>query len=327
MKIDRRGFLKATACSGVVAAAACVRVRHAPSRPKALDVAYSLDTKGTLRLFVPGMKESVRVFHASDTHLALHDSRDDAYAGNYARMAKWPGSTKAFSDTLAKAAAAKADLIALTGDIISFPTLANVEFVSRELEKSGLDWMYTAGNHDWHFEGVPGSDREQRAEWAPKRLAPLYRGANPLMSSKVVKGVRFVAIDDSIYHISEEQLAFWRAEAAKGEPVVLMMHIPIWAEGFGIYTCAGPSWGAATDKIWEIERREKWAERQSRESFALREDVLRTPNLVAVLTGHIHRGLNACVRGKHLFSIPQNNKGFHWDITIGPAKEDEELKS
>ena len=65
-----------------------------------------------------------------------------------------------------------------------------------------------------------------------------------------------------------------------------------------------------------VERREKWAERQSPESFALREDVLSTPNLVAVFTGHIHRGLVASERGKPLFSVPCSNKGFFWDVRI-----------
>lgn len=314
MATDRRGFLKVAACAGVGAFAGC---RLTPNRTGG--VSFSLDTKGKLSLFVPGLRESARVFWTSDNHLALHDKRDDAYAGNYARMAKGPGSPEAFSEILAKARAAKADLLALTGDVISFPTIANVEFVSGELKKSGLDWMYTAGNHDWHFEGVPGSDAEQRAEWIPKRLSPLYpSGEEPLAYSKVVKGVRFIAIDNSIYHISEAQLAFWRAEAAKGNPIVLLMHIPLWTEGFGPHTCGCPKWGAAVDGIWQIERREKWAERQSAETFAFREEVLSSPNLVAVLTGHLHRMLCASVRGKHLFTIPKCSKGLYWDISIGP---------
>ena len=314
MTTDRRGFLKTAACSGIGIFAGC---GLAPKRTG--DVSFSLDAKGKLSLFVPGLMESSRVFWASDNHLALYDKRDDTYKGNYARMAKGPGSTEAFSKMLAKACAAKADLLALTGDIISFPTFANVEFVSGELKKSGLDWIYTSGNHDWHFEGVPGSDAEQRAEWIPKRLTPLYPSdVEPLAYSMVVKGVRFVAIDNSIYHISEAQLAFWRAEAAKGDPIVLLLHIPLWTEGFGYHTCGCPKWGAAVDDIWQIERREKWEEGQSAETFAFREEVLSAPSLVAVLSGHLHRMLCASVRGKHLFTIPKCNNGLYWDISIGP---------
>lgn len=269
-------------------------------------------------MIVPELKECVRVCFASDTHLALHDERDDAYAGNYARMAQCGGDPAAFSKMLSTASAEKADLVALTGDTVSFPTLANVEFVAGELGKCGLDWIYTAGNHDWHFEGDSGSDAEQRARWIERRLLPLYPGkVDPLMYSKVVKGVRFVAIDNSIYHITEAQLAFWRSEAAKGDPTVLLMHIPLWTEGLDtIFTCGNPKWGAATDPYWQIERRERWAERQCDATFAFRDEVLSTPNLVAVLTGHEHRHLCSCSCGKHLFAIPANFKGYHWDVCI-----------
>ncbi|MBR1836911.1 MAG: metallophosphoesterase [Kiritimatiellae bacterium] len=281
---------------------------------------FFLDSKkGRLRLSVPGLKEEVRVCFAGDTHLGLHDARDDANAENYARMARGGGNPKAFSATLEKAKSDNADLLALAGDIVSFPTLANVEFVSGELKKSGLDWMYTAGNHDWHFEGDAGSDVEQRAEWTKKRLKPFYPpGVDHLAYSKVVKGVRFVAIDNSIYHVSARQLEFRRAEAAKGDPVVLMMHVPFWVDGMDIETCGNPAWGAATDRYWQTERREKWAERQSAESFALREEVLSTPNLVAVLTGHLHAGRQAVERDKFLLTVPWNHDGYCWDIRLVP---------
>jgi len=278
---------------------------------------YALDPNRRLRITVPGLGGEVRVFWASDTHLGLHDDRDDAYVGNYARMAQWPGSKDGFSAFLDKAKAGNADLVALTGDIISFPTLANVEFAASALENCGVDWIYTAGNHDWHFEGDEGSDAEQRSSWTKKRLMRMYpSGADPLMYSKVVKGVRFVAIDNSIYHITEAQLEFWRHEVAKGDPVVLLMHIPLWVDGFDIDTCGNPAWGAAADKYWQVERRRKWAERQSPETFALRREVLSAPNLVAVFTGHIHRGLTASEQGKFLFTIPYNAKGFYRDVRI-----------
>ena len=228
--------------------------------------------------------------------------------------------TPELDEMLAKAKSAQADLVVLTGDIISFPTLANVEFAAEELRKSGLDWIYTAGNHDWHFEGVPGSDAAQREEWIPKRLMPLYGAdVDPLAYSKVVKGIRFVAIDNSIYHVTERQLAFWRSEIAKGDPTVLLMHIPLWMDGFEICTCGNPNWGAAADRIWEIERREKWAERQSAESFALRSDVLEAPNLIAVLTGHLHRWMSASHNGRLMFSAPHGKDGFACDIRIASA--------
>ena len=262
-----------------------------------------------MRLTVPALAHDLRLFVIGDTHFAFHDARDAAYADFYKRMAQWPAPREPFEKMLAKARAERPDLLLLVGDNLSFPTLANIDYLAAQLSASGLDWYYVAGNHDWHFEGVPGSDEAQRAEWAPKRLAPLYRGRDPFMSSRVVKGVRFVAIDNSIYHVSEAQLAFWKAEAAKGDPTVLFMHIPLWLPGWGLFTCGNPDWGAARDPYATIERRETWAPRQSPSTFAFRDAVLGTPNLVGVFTVGTERG-------KFLFSVPSNRNGAFLDVTL-----------
>lgn len=309
MELSRRSFLGAT---GFTAAGSVLP--GCASFPAHGACSFAYGPNGRMNLAVPGLREDARVFVIADSHFVMHDQRDDAYAGCYARMAGASNQdpTQPFAATLAKAKKEKCDLILLAGDILSFPTLANVEHVRRELDACGIDWYYVAGNHDWHFEGTPGSSEQLRAEWATKRLAPLYRGLDPFMSSRLVKGIRFVAIDNSIYHISEQQLEFWKAEAAKGDPMVLFMHIPLWAEGWGRignYMSGSPGWGAAIDPFWQIERREKWAERQSPSTFAFREAVISTPNLVAVFSGHIHTFLAGCDCGKYLFTAPLNRNG------------------
>ena len=195
--------------------------------------------------------------------------------------------------------------------------MANVEFLHRELETCGLPYLYVAGNHDWHFEGDDGSDLEQRDRWIASRLTPLYQGANPLMASRLVNGVRVVVIDNSAYHILPEQVDFWNAEATKGDPLVLAMHIPFWQPGWGVTTCACPTWGAATDPYWQIERRRRWDEKINPATFAFRDAVLATPNLVSVLAGHIHHFQVASDHGQNLFTAPANSRGEVLDVTIG----------
>ena len=223
--ITRRTFFgTATGLATTGLAAGCTLPGGRAERAARGATSFALTGGGAnaVRLTVPTLAHDLRLFVIGDTHFAFHDARDAAYADFYKRMAQWPAPREPFEKMLAKARAERPDLLLLVGDNLSFPTLANVDYLAAQLSASGLDWYYVAGNHDWHFEGVPGSDEAQRAEWAPKRLAPLYRGRDPFMSSRVVKGVRFVAIDNSIYHVSEAQLAFWKAEAAKGDPTVLL---------------------------------------------------------------------------------------------------------
>ena len=313
--MNRRTFITS---GGALLASGCVTTAKGASSPTADD--WALATRNRLTMTVGGLREPVKVWIAGDTHLGLHDARDAAFADCYRRMAQWPGDTQAFEKMLADAKAEGVDLLLLVGDQLSFPTLANVDFLLGALRRGGVPWRYVAGNHDWHFEGDGGSDPEQRARWIPRRLAALYPdGANPLCHSTLVKGVRFVMIDDSDYLITREQLDFWRAEAAKGDPTVLAMHIPIWTDGWDARSCLGaPTWGAAIDRYWQIERRERWPLRATPETAAFVESVLSTPNLVGVFTGHIHSFMAARRNGRHMFSVPENRKGARLEVTFRP---------
>ena len=158
-----------------------------------------------------------------------------------------------------------------------------------------------------------------RAEWTKKRLAPLYQGADPMMASRVVKGIRFVFIDNSLYEILPEQLAFWKQEAAKGEPVALMMHIPLYMPGYGPREagCAHPEWGAKVDPHWKIERRPQWPEAgHTQTTFAFREAVFSTPNLLGVFVGHVHRHFFAFDRGRVQCATAANADGSFLDVRV-----------
>jgi predicted phosphodiesterase len=326
--MNRRDFICLGGAAVALSTSASASQRTSSATP-AFDKEYFINwDRAILNIAWPGIKEKPRFRVIGDTHFNYFDERDKEYAGNYARMSGVTGKKvhlpsqaphKYFEQAVDTAKKDGVDAILLVGDILSFPTLANVEYAKKKLDECGVPWIYIAGNHDWHFEGVPGSDMEQRAEWIPARLTPLYRGANPLFHSRVVKGLRLVMIDDSTYEVTEEQLAFWKAEAAKGEPVVLLMHIPLWTEGWGLFTCGNPEWGAAKDPYWQIEKRHRWAPRQTPTTFAFREAVLNTPNLAAVLTGHIHTFLAAQERGRLMFSAPCNISGAYLDVTFVPA--------
>ena len=307
--MDRREFLFAT--SSCLLAGGCRLTERGGN-----DRGYALRGDGRLTVDWPGLEEPLRFWVIGDTHFALRDARDEEHAEQCARMSRWAAAKEPFEAMLARAKEENPDLLVLVGDILSFPTLANVEYLKSSLDRCGLPWIYVAGNHDWHFEGDGGSDLEQRARWTECRLKPLYQGSDPLMASRVVKGVRFVMIDNSLYHVLPEQLSFFKTEAAKGDPVCLCMHIPLWRPGWGVHTCGCPTWGAATDPYWRIERRERWSERQMPSTFAFREAVLETSNLVGVFAGHIHALEVARERGQNFFTTPGNGNGAHLSVTI-----------
>lgn len=247
--------------------------------------------------------EALKVFHITDTHLSLDDDRGKEYQQYSERMSKAylrnvylktgeiVSAQTAFLKTLALAKKEKADLLALTGDIFSFPSIKNVEWTIAQLEKTEIPYIFTAGNHDWHYEGMRGSSKHLRAEWIEKNLQKMYQQKNPLCSYTDYNGVRFITIDNSIYEILAPQLQFFKEQQNCGLPLVLLMHVPLYMPGENMdYACGNPNWGAETDENYQIEKRERWsANGPSQITMEFYKDVFQTNNLLAILTGHTHR--------------------------------------
>ena len=327
MQMTRRNMLK----FGAAAAAMAAVPRGWAAETSAVPGVSFASVKESLRFTMPSLGGKCRFMVVGDSHLTIDDERGEPFKQYSARMSKpyrsalhfrtrrLIASPEGFEYALAEAKKMKVDFLALVGDIVSFPSEAGVEYVKRRLDESGLNWMYISGNHDWHYEGLPGTEMALRAEWTKKRLAPLYQGADPMMASRVVNGIRFVFIDNSLYEILPEQLAFWKQEAAKGEPVALMMHIPLYMPGYGPREagCAHPEWGAKVDPHWKIERRPQWPEAgHTQTTFAFREAVFSTPNLLGVFVGHVHRHFFAFDRGHVQCAVAANVDGSFFDVRV-----------
>ena len=287
-----------------------------------------------VRFYHADIKERFNVLMLADTHLFRDDERGETYKTYSGRMAKAYNQTKhfktgeatnpeeSFEKTLAIAQKEDAKLVALVGDILSFPSEAAVEWVSEKLKKANLPYLYVAGNHDWHYEGMSGSIAELRETWIQKRLLPLYQNDNPMMTVREINGVRLVALDNSDYQITAEQLSFFQKEVATGKPLVLMVHIPLYAPersvGFG---CGHPDWGAKTDKNYQLERRERWSETGHTDTTkAFYNEVLAAPNLLGILAGHIHEQSLDVLNGLPQIVTYANAHGAYLKVEFVPIK-------
>lgn len=248
----------------------------------------------TTSIAVPGLREPLTVLHITDAHVSVVDPAEAPYHEYSARMDNAYSDhdpAAHFTNLMAMAVERRVDLIVLTGDIINNPSRSSVAFVREAIQSTGIRTLYIAGNHDWHYEGMDGAPDTLRETWTRESLAPLYDGENPLCYAHQLDGVNFVVIDNSTYQVNDAQLAFYEQEVARGLPVVLLMHIPIYAaaRSKSVSTCGDPRWGWATDKNYAIERRRRWSKRGNLPStVTFVERVKRTKNLVAVLAGHIH---------------------------------------
>lgn len=257
----------------------------------------------------PLLKQKCQLTLIGDYHSSLNDERGADFTCYSARMAQYGRSDmQELAHFFMKAFEGGSDAIILLGDIISFPSEKGIETLSGMIKDSPIPVYYTAGNHDWHYEGMPGSDKTQRQEWIDRRLLPLYCGRNPLNYAVKVNGIKLLMIDNSVYEILPSQLEFCRRELADGTPAVICCHIPFYlgmpfhsVTGFG---CGHPDWGAATDPYCKIERRERWAPHLSPETFAYCEEVLTAENVLGITAGHFHEYSLATVNSKFQLVVP-----------------------
>lgn len=293
---------------------------------------FSLD--GTrLRFYHPGIKQAFQTIVIADTHLFRDDDRGIPYQSYSGRMAKAYNQTqhyltgeatnpeKSLAAALNLAAEKKAALVALIGDIVSFPSEAAVDFVLDNMKTAGLRYVYTAGNHDWHYEGMPGSLSSLRSEWIQKRLLPLYQQQNPFMQVTELQGVRIVILDNSNYQITTEQLQFFKQQLQYGQPVVLMVHIPLYAPGRSVgFGCGHPEWNAKSDKNFELERRERWPETgHTKATMDFHHTVFNAPNVLGVIAGHIHRPSLDIINGIPQVVSEANARGACLEVEFIPT--------
>lgn len=200
------------------------------------------------------------------------------------------GREQALLGSLKEAKKAGCELVILGGDIINFPSLASVELLEQIMKESGLKWIYTAGNHDWHYEGEQGDAAALRDKWEQSNLKKLYQGQHPLYSSTVLHGINFVLIDNSTNEVTEEQLDFMQEQIEKGLPIVLSMHIPLYLPGHNIdYGCGNPQWNKKNDSYYEIEKRFPWPEEgHTQVTYAFRDLIFHCPLILGVYAGHTH---------------------------------------
>lgn len=327
--MKRRTFLNTAALSGIGLSLASFTPSSKNKRKRILRGSFS-QSENRISIFTKTKIAPTRVFHITDTHLSIDDDRGLKYQEFSKRMAgayrinkhfqtgEKYSTKESFELTLEVAKQQKADFLALTGDIFSFPSEAAVEWALEKLNETNIPFAFVAGNHDWHYEGMKGSSQDLREIWIEKHLSTMYQGKNPLFSAHDFNGIRFVCIDNSIYEILPEQLAFFKRQVNIGIPLVLLMHIPLYVPGrSGGYGCGNPNWGEKTDRNFKIERREKWPKGgHSKTTYDFLQEVFEAPNLLTIFAGHTHRPAIDVKNGIPQIVSGHNAEGYYTDLTI-----------
>jgi 3',5'-cyclic AMP phosphodiesterase CpdA len=246
-------------------------------------------------ILVEGLEREVVLCQLSDTHLAEADGRDPHPARQAAahfqpyfqeRTPKNAPAREVFAGLLERCRSLKPDALALTGDILHFPSVAGLELLRRSLE--GKEYLYTLGNHDWNFPYHPWNEATRQAHY-PRFLG--FPGGDPACQAREIGGLRLVALDNSTYQVSLAQTEFLRRQLQDGRPCLLLVHIPLATPSLMPSVMA--RWNAPIvmggEEGWTAEARAKWLVGEVEAGTRACLDVVRqAENLVGVLCGHVH---------------------------------------
>lgn len=175
-----------------------------------------------------GATKPFEILHITDTHLMYADERDGERKIELAKNRKlvFPHAEEAFFEICALANELRIPIVH-TGDLLDFVSVKNLEEAKKFTDE--YDVFMSAGNHEFSlFVGEAFEDEAYRNQ-SLDRVQKVFKN-DIRASSRVINGVNFVAIDNGYYLFDEKQLAFLQAEAKKGYPIVLAVHVPIFEE-------------------------------------------------------------------------------------------------
>ena len=252
-------------------------------------------TRTTLQI---GLEKPVRALHITDTHVSITDERDDPHCQEVIRRCQVTNNDpdgKVKIEYL-KSAVAYAnehdDILINTGDTGDNISVASMEATCRVMDTARRS-LFISGNHDFSLYGWNSGWEGRTYKLDSYQKVRRHMGRDLLFASQVVGGVNFVGVDDSFNQVEDWQTEKLRREVAKGFPVILCMHIPLYEESLYDLLMARPdkvAYLVGCDEAHLMRMSEYRAYQHRPEPATARfvDYVNSEPRIRALLTGHLH---------------------------------------
>lgn len=253
-----------------------------------------------------GLVQPIRILQVSDCHLSgcCEEDSEKAKAKSKKKTAEFLKETGGVTQEQrlkeALDLSAEYDALVFTGDIADSPSRANLELLASMLE--GRRYLYTFGNHDYYTYDSDCGNADDREHFLDDFLR--FLPCDPTMDSLQVGGVNLVALDDSLAQFSALQLEFLKAEAAKGSPILLFLHLPVYSPTFvpQAYEWWDSSMCVGTPADVLVAHGETDPKMRAEAETLLMLDYIREEPLIkAIFASHLHFSDEANVLGKPQF--------------------------
>lgn len=218
------------------------------------------------RVIIPEVERDYEIWFFADSHIIIQDETDSEEVQAYAaeRMPvftneKGVDPSQILSDFIEMANEQKPDMVLFGGDILDFPSEANVSFLKEELAKLTVPYVYVMGNHDWTFpweymtpegaekyrplyeevmygnfeleETVGAEEAERMSADEGKTALDVVNISGDSYSSVVeLDDMVILSVDDSSNQVAVEAAGSIEDAYGLDKPVILMQHVPFSTE-------------------------------------------------------------------------------------------------
>lgn len=196
---------------------------------------------------VSGVEGEYTFLFLTDTHMVVPDEQDSDKVEKYSELRfdefqneEDIASAEQFEQWMTYANEQGVDALLLGGDIIDYPSAANVEHLEENLKKLQAPYLYALGNHDWTF---PWEYMTQYGEETYLPMLEPYMQSDSSFHELEFDDLIIVAVDNSANQVDPEAMEEYRNILKKGKPVILMLHVPLLTQS--VLTKAKETWSSS----------------------------------------------------------------------------------
>lgn len=250
---------------------------------------------------IPGLTGEYNFLFLTDTHIIVSDENEEQQIREYASQrqpifdSEEPVDIPQLDSWMEYIDEQDYDGLLLGGDIIDFPSSANLEYLASSLQKLKTPYLYTPGNHDWTYPWEYMTEKG-KVDYLP--LFNPYMEGNTAIHTLEYDEFTLVAVDDSSNQISPDALETYKEILSQGKPVIVLLHVPLYTES--LLSKAKEVWDNSVTLGGGIHGG-IYPDQTSTEFINL--TLAADSPVAAVLAGHVHFGESSVLLGDK--NIPQ----------------------
>ncbi len=183
---------------------------------------------------IPELQNDYEVWFLSDLHITKVNDTESEEIRNYAET-RTPiftnemgvDSAEILAQFIEDANVQKPDIVLFGGDILDFPSKANMDFLKEELDKLTVPYLFVMGNHDWTYPW------EYMTPEGAEKYRPLVEeiiSADTYANVIELDDIVFLAVDNSSNQVAPEAVEAIEHVYSLDKPIVLLQHVPFSTE-------------------------------------------------------------------------------------------------